>query len=602
MRKTSFDGMVAVGKDEKMRRSRHLLVHLAVVVAAGCGGSSSTGDDGTDGGGANDGNVDVRADDARDVDSASSVDGSVDALTDATTDALGDVGDVGDVASGCVLVDDVTRPTSDWAKPVGHELTYATTPKGDRLLDFSTAGYMGGGVALPSVPMKVTLKPSGGDDSAAINGALADVAKLPLDKGVRGAVVLGPGTFKVSATLNLAASGVVLRGSGAGAGGTTLVLDGSPRAAISVSGTGAWSIKGSTSATISDAYVPSGARSFHVDSASGLAVGDTVLVDRPVTAAWIHFMGMDALVRDGKPQTWLSDTTIIHSDRVITAIAGNLVTVDASLSDSLDAKYVSPPGVKVTKYTFAGRLEQVGVESLHLVAPKQTVPIDQPTFTAITMDAAQNGWIRDVSLEEFTSGIVLSDGAKWITVQDVKIARTAPIDNGAGYPFQISVAGQQTLVQRIDNSGDDAFPYAIQARTPGPNVLLGLVSAAKHSPVQPHQRWGTGLLVDSVKAEEIDLMSRGYFGTGHGWTMGFGVIWNGVVTSGMLVQAPPGAQNWAIGPIGTLTKSAAPGSSDPTPLPQGIIDSAGKPVAPKSLYLAQLCVRLGPSALKNIGY
>jgi len=32
------------------------------------------------------------------------------------------------------------------------------------------------------------------------------------------------------------------------------------------------------------------------------------------------------------------------------------------------------------------------------------------------------------------------------------------------------------------------------------------------------------------------------------------------------------------------------------------IESPGKPVEPKSLYLEQLAERLGPAALKNIGY
>jgi len=36
----------------------------------------------------------------------------------------------------------------------GPELNYATTAKGDRICDFSYAGYRGGGVALPDVPEK----------------------------------------------------------------------------------------------------------------------------------------------------------------------------------------------------------------------------------------------------------------------------------------------------------------------------------------------------------------------------------------------------------------------------------------------------------------
>src|SRR5262249_33903038 len=37
-------------------------------------------------------------------------------------------------------------------------------------------------------------------------------------------------------------------------------------------------------------------------------------------------------------------------------------------------------------------------------------------------------------------------------------------------------------------------------------------------------------------------------------------------------------------------------------LPEGVFDSYETPVAPQSLYLAQLSERLGPQALKNIGY
>jgi hypothetical protein len=47
--------------------------------------------------------------------------------------------------------------------------------------------------------------------------------------------------------------------------------------------------------------------------------------------------------------------------------------------------------------------------------------------------------------------------------------------------------------------------------------------------------------------------------------------------------------NWSIGGKGRATGD-------------GTFDSPGVPVAPSSLYLAQLCERLGPQALRNIGY
>jgi hypothetical protein len=37
-------------------------------------------------------------------------------------------------------------------------------------------------------------------------------------------------------------------------------------------------------------------------------------------------------------------------------------------------------------------------------------------------------------------------------------------------------------------------------------------------------------------------------------------------------------------------------------MPSGVVESAGKPVEPESLYLEQLKERLGPAAVKAIGY
>jgi hypothetical protein len=71
-------------------------------------------------------------------------------------------------------------------------------------------------------------------------------------------------------------------------------------------------------------------------------------------------MNMDALERNGKPQTWLKPGTLITHDRTITAIQapapgsaqGARITLDAPLSDSFDAAYLNPPGTTVARYAF----------------------------------------------------------------------------------------------------------------------------------------------------------------------------------------------------------------------------------------------------------
>src|SRR6185312_2620199 len=85
----------------------------------------------------------------------------------------------------------------------GGKLVYKKTSSGDRIMDFSTAGYMGGGVGLPTAIIRETVEPSGGDDTPQIQAAVNRVGALPLINGLRGAVVLAPGNFICSNTIYL---------------------------------------------------------------------------------------------------------------------------------------------------------------------------------------------------------------------------------------------------------------------------------------------------------------------------------------------------------------------------------------------------------------
>ena len=68
------------------------------------------------------------------------------------------------------------------------------------------------------------------------------------------------------------------------------------------------------------------------------------------------------------------------------------------------------------------------------------------------------------------------------------------------------------------------------------------------------------------------------------------------------VQKPQGAQNWTIGSTGDIVDRPEYGATGGGNLPRGVHESQGTAVKPSSLYLAQLCDRLGPQALTNIGY
>ncbi|MDB6160078.1 MAG: hypothetical protein JWO04_3784 [Gammaproteobacteria bacterium] len=496
------------------------------------------------------------------------------------------------------------QATSSWVYYDSHgKLRYGTDAAGNRIIDYSWAGYRGGGVALPRVPARVTVNPSGGDDTAAIQSAIDTVSALQPDRrGFRGAVLLSPGSFNVSATLHITTSGVVLAGSGSGTNGSILTMTGSPFALLAVSGSGSYT-RG-TSVSITDNFVPSGARSFSVSDASGFNVGDRILISRPVTAAWVSFMGMDKLVRNGLPQTWIAPGSEILTDRTITAINGSQIFIDAPVTDSFDSQFLSPPGGSIATYTFAGRISQVGIEHLRIVAPATTVT--SPLYQAATLSSVQNGWLRDLNIQDTENTFQLSNTNKQITLDSISVVHTVAQTNSAA-PADFALSGTQILVNNCSVTGHgNTWPFVTQAQVTGPVVVLE--AFADDRGFAPHQRWATGLLCDLCRFPSsfagdktgIAYSNRGNFGSGQGWDAGWSVAWN-VATTDFLIQAPPGTHNWCIGCTGTVLSEAAPGS-DGTILPNGIYESLGTPVTPGSLYLAQLKQRLGTRALRNIGY
>lgn len=490
------------------------------------------------------------------------------------------------------------------------KLVYKTTPTGDRIMDFSHAGYMGGGIALPVVPVKRTVKPSGtGDDTRLIQNAIDEVAAMPIKNGFRGAVELASGTFICSGSIILSESGVVLRGNGSGEGGTTIKMVGDPHTAI-VIGRGNTKVAlgrtekadsstvNATSTLITDTYVPSGSRSFTVADASGFAVGDVININRPVTETWVHFMGMDNMWRDGKKQTWIKAGAHGITKRKINAIEGNKLTLDLPLADSYDARFLNPPGTAVAKIIPASRVTQVGVENIHIQCPPLEIDYGHAPYAGVRV-GGDDCWLKDVYCEETMNTTVLAGNR--ITMEKVIVKHTYA-NLGASKPTDFSLEGSQNLIDRCEITGGNMYFVWTSSLIAGPNVLLNCTFKGIGSRIQPHQRWATGLLVDNCTVPDggIDFMNRGIAGSGHGWTMGWAVAWNCIAKT-YVIQNPPGAVNWAIGCIGKREQTARLFDSNPV-LPDGNFDSHGFPVEIQSLYLAQLTERLGLQGIKNIGY
>lgn len=482
---------------------------------------------------------------------------------------------------------------------------------GNRVLDYSEAGFRGGVSPIPDVPVKITISPVPGDNGANIQNAINAVKALPLDaNGFRGAVLLAAGEYPISNSITINASGIVLRGAGESPSGTILRATGAgQRTLVSITGSGSASTVSGTTHNITDLYVPVGARSFNVDSAAGLAAGDRVLVRRIATTNWIHDLGMDLLCCPPEVNPWTPSGYNIDFDRVITRVEGNRITLDAPLTCAIDQYY---GGGTIRKYTWSGRLQNCGVEDLRGVSdfdPAVTSTTGASSayyadedhgWTFIQFRAIEHGWVRRVTSQFFGySCVALLSGAKWVTVADCSsLDPVSIITGGRRYAFVMDDC--ELCLVRNCYTRKDRHQFVTQSLTTGPNVFVDGLSDTAYSDAGPHHRWGTGALWDNVvvNGHSLNVQNRGNLGSGHGWAGANEVVWNCDADGGFVVQNPPTARNWLIGSLGPIKNGTVyVGPHDP-----GTYDSHGSNVFPQSLYHAQLQDRLAAPGLQTREY
>src|SRR5438477_3298408 len=88
-------------------------------------------------------------------------------------------------------------------------LHYKTDSNGNRILDYSYAGYKGGGVQLPVAPVAQTISPVSGDNTSHIQSAIDAVsASMPDCNRFRGRVLLTAAVYGGSRTLRFTGWGV----------------------------------------------------------------------------------------------------------------------------------------------------------------------------------------------------------------------------------------------------------------------------------------------------------------------------------------------------------------------------------------------------------
>jgi hypothetical protein len=476
-------------------------------------------------------------------------------------------------------------------------LLYGPDGTGDRVLNFSRVGYNQGNTPLPDYAtlglptFNVSPSPTGGDSLSLIQSAINTAAAQPLRaNGFRAVVQLSPGLFKISDSVRINTSGIILRGAGDGtnlASNTTLAYTGTSQIDMihvdnssSASRTTSGSVR-----NVSAKTVPAGSWAVPLDSTSGFAVGNTVLIKRPSTSNWIHDIGMDLL-----DNPWTAGSKDQYYERTITFIDPKTksIMLDTPLPTSFESKY---GGGTVQKVSWA-RTNNVGIENLR--GDGQLVPTtatdENHANSFVVIQDTQNAWVRNVTaVHQVYAGVEAGTGSKYVTVTDASYASpVSQITGGRRYSF--NEEGQYALMENLA-SDESRHDFVNNSPSRGPNVFLNATATHSHANAGPHQRWSTGTLYDNVyDNNSLDVEDRGNSGTGHGWAGANMLVWNS--TAGhFMMQSPPTSQNWIVGSTGTYdnTGSRTPAYSASRNAPV-TLTLDGTPYT--SLYQAQLADRV----------
>jgi hypothetical protein len=525
--------------------------------------------------------------------------GSGGASTVAGNDAGGAAGSAGEQGSQppawpifCASVS--SAPTGDqWqTERVFYEngkLSYATDAQQNRIPDYSYAGYRYGQQPLPVALEAVRVSAADGDDTARIQEALDAVAALePNAQGLRGAVVLDPGVYEIAGTIRIDGDGVVLRGSGSGddpaVDSVLQIVGNSPASRAGVlagSGDGSpWSTGEGTK--ITTPFVPVGSLSFDVEDASGFAVGDDVMVRHPSSQAWIDAVEGGST---GADAAWSAGSMDLYWIRKIAAIEGNAVTLDAPIFNHLDSALTQSLLLPISERNLRSH---VGVEDLRVDIQTLGGEDEAHAWDAVRLAGVEDSWVRNVTALHFTQSGVETTGALRVTVQDCTAIEPVGVRTGGRF-YNFDAEGNSQLILFTENLARDGRHNMIANGTESASgIVFHRTQDEGDSASEAHRQWTQGMLYDSNYGETSDtiqLISRGDYGTGHGWAGVHSVIWN--YTGTMRVQQPPTAQNYAFSSQGTLQ------TSYPFPGPDGEADvrDTGE-LFPPSLYEAQLCERL----------
>ncbi len=425
-----------------------------------------------------------------------------------------------------------------------------TDVQGNPIPDYSYSGYCASSEAIPYVEVKAYVPPMTGDATAYIQAAIDYVSALPLgEDGFRGAVQLAPGRYEIAGSLRIAASGVVLRGSGSaldeGAEATELLGTGYDRQAL-IRVAGKADAKLGPKRTCSQS-VAVGDMSVVLDDVSGLAAGQTIVLSRWASQSWIDSMDMNDFGGATSYLGWKVGDDTRPSDvevrwqRDIVSVDGQHLRLDAPITCAINRE-----DAFVQTQQWPGRISHSAVENLRL---RSTYDESQPKdenhrWMAIILDHGQDLWVRNVTCRHFAgSAVFITENVRRVTVADCRSYEPVSEIGGTRRCTFHTLGGQCLFLRLYAEQGLHDFSTGRVA--PGPNAFVDCKAVASYHLSGAADAWTTGLLFDGFEGQDVVLAygNRGQDAMGAGWTAGNSMMWR--CRAAVLAHPnPPTAHNW----------------------------------------------------------
>ena len=401
---------------------------------------------------------------------------------------------------------------------------YTSDFDGNHILDFSHAGYKGGGVALPSLSGLPTLNVPNAEDpactnvlntsndaTACIQNAINAVSNYQVDPntGLRGVVQLAAGNYTlaspwtpsnpVRSLLSIPTSGVIVNGPGSAS--TTLTVSGSipissgDLAVIMLGGNNSATTNwrnpvSSPTALIANPYIPAGSTEFRVNAGGYVpVVGDNIIIKIPTNNYWSEYesysgVNLPPWQSTPLPKVWgengnpitingVTFTTLGISSVLYNRIVLDVVTnADGSYGLSIDTPVyaainntdTNPNDVQPYIYAFdkvnAGYQNDIGVQGLNIVIPSS--------------DGSTDGTNKELA----TQGVYLFE-AEDVWVNDVKVTgyRTSAFKTDSIHQATISNCTAVNNNPNLVNTG--SYGYGFFTHLASNNILFSANNAVQ---------------------------------------------------------------------------------------------------------------------------